>query len=129
MAGRIGLSALGAPIAVSVAILAGQLLLKSGMKRIGPIEFRPRAIFAAVPDLLRSPWIVGGLAISAAATLAWLIVLSRRDLSAVSPVMTGVYFVLLLLAARFLLGEVVTPARWFGAFLILVGVLLVGRSV
>src|SRR5512134_2239064 len=119
------LRSLLAPAAVSAAILAGQVLLKSGLRRLGPLSLQPRDLADTLNHLVRSPWIVGGLALSAAATLAWLVVLSRRDLSAVGPVMTGVYFVLLLLAARFVLGEAVTPARWLGALLVLAGVFLI----
>lgn len=114
--------------AVAAAILAGQVLLKAGLQRVGPLSFEPAALFRAIPRLLASPWILAGLAVSAGATLAWLVVLSKRELSAVSPVMTGFYFLLLLLAGRFGLGEGVSPARWLGALLVLAGVFLIGRS-
>ena len=115
-------------LAIAAAILAGQVLLKMGLQRLGPLSFAPDTLLRAIPRLAASPWILAGLAVSMAATFAWLIVLSRHDLSAVSPVMTGAYFLLLLLAGRLFLNEPVSLARWIGAALVLAGVVLIGRS-
>ena len=53
--------------------------------------------------------------------------LSWADLSFVLPA-TAVGYVLDVAAARFFLGEAVTPTRWIGSLIITIGVVLVSRS-
>jgi uncharacterized membrane protein len=53
--------------------------------------------------------------------------LSREDVSKVLPLTTLSYVVVGLLA-QFVLAEPVTPLRWTGIGLIVLGVLLVGRT-
>jgi multidrug transporter EmrE-like cation transporter len=57
-----------------------------------------------------------------------LVILSRVDLSYAVPLMTGIYFLLLLLTSTLVLRESVTPAHWLGTLLILAGIALTTRS-
>jgi multidrug transporter EmrE-like cation transporter len=57
-----------------------------------------------------------------------LVILSRVALSYAVPLMTGIYFLLLLLTSTLVLREAVTPTHWFGTLLIVVGIALTARS-
>ena len=53
-----------------------------------------------------------------------LILMSKGDVSFIWP-LTSLGFVLTTLAARFILGETVSPVRWLGVFLIMLGACLI----
>ena len=57
----------------------------------------------------------------------YLTLLSRAPVTQVLP-LTAVDYIVVALVARLLLAEVVTPTRWAGILLIVVGVFLVSRT-
>jgi len=57
----------------------------------------------------------------------WMRVLSKLDLSVAVPVGSTSY-VIVPLVAHFFLHEIVTPVRWLGIFLIILGIYFVSRS-
>jgi drug/metabolite transporter (DMT)-like permease len=67
------------------------------------------------------------LAVYAAATLAWVLVLRQAPLSRVYPFM-ALAFVLVPLASRFFLGETLAPQYWLGVAFLFVGLILISRS-
>jgi uncharacterized membrane protein len=81
-----------------------------------PLSF-VRAIF--------SPWVSLGICLLIAWMISRMLLLSWADLSYVLPV-TAFGYVLNALLGRLFLDENVTPARWAGTLLIMVGVVLVG---
>lgn len=120
-------SALMAIISVTLAT-AGQLLLKSGMEKVGFISGKElsRPMQLAV-NVLKTPQVVFGLAVFAASAAMWLVVLSRVPLSFAYP-FVGVTYVLTTLFAKFVLHESVPALRWAGLLLIIVGILAVGLT-
>ena len=80
-----------------------------------------------VAAALSNPWLVLGVALQATFFAMYLTLLSRADVSQVLP-MTALDYVVVALLARLLIDEVITPARWGGIVLIIVGVLLVSRT-
>lgn len=99
-------------------LVTGQLLWKVGMGQAqgaGPLW----------RHALLSPAIWAGLGFYGAATILWLFVLSRLPLSVAYPLQATAY-VLGMVAARLLLGEVVPPTSWMGGLLILLGAGLIG---
>lgn len=106
----------------------GQLILKTGMERIGYIGAtrlsRPVELLLQVA---RSPQIVMALSIFVVAAAVWLIVLSRAPLSFAYP-FAGLTYVLITLFARYALHEHVPGTRWVGVLLILLGIVMVGRT-
>jgi len=80
-----------------------------------------------VAAALSNPWLVLGVALQATFFAMYLTLLSRADVSQVLP-MTALDYVVVALLARLLLAEVITPARWGGIALIIVGVVLVSRT-
>ena len=116
-------------VLVSVAFgMVGQLALKTGMTQVGRIGSQNAQ--AAVDMALRvvtTPFVIIGLACYGLGAVAWLVVLSRLDLSFAYPFL-ALNFVLITVASRLVLGEAVPMLRWLGVVVICFGVVLVARS-
>lgn len=103
--------------------VVGQLLMKSGMNRVGTIDHW------GLPTLIRvfsCPYVLLGFASYGLSSLAYLMALSRLELSVAYP-MIGLGYVLVVLLSALLLRESVSAVRWLGVLLIVAGVWLVGR--
>ena len=108
----------------------GELCVARGMKAVGEVkDFRPSALLALIPRILRVPWMWAGIGLMATAFFSLLAVLSRENVSMVVPV-TALSYGAGALGGRLFLGEQVTPRRWAGVLLVCAGVALVivGRS-
>ncbi|MGQ9680979.1 MAG: EamA family transporter [Anaerolineae bacterium] len=101
----------------------GQFLMKSGMNRVGAIDHFG---LPALVRMLSNPFVLLGFASYAVSSIAYLLVLSKVNLSMAYP-MVGVGYVLVMLVSVVLLRETVSPLRWVGALLIVSGVFLMGR--
>jgi drug/metabolite transporter (DMT)-like permease len=118
--GRVGLFwGLLAPLGVVCVISAGQLLFKIAS---GLLDFRrpladPRGL--AVLSV--------ALVLYGAATLVWVAVLRHAPLSRIYPIM-ALSFVLTPLGGMLVLKEPITPGYWAGLALILVGLVVIGRT-
>jgi drug/metabolite transporter (DMT)-like permease len=115
-------------LALSATLIAtlGQLLLKSGMRQVGPVS---RAdLNNPLPLLLTvfsNPLILIAIPLYVAGFLTWLIVLSKLDLSYAYPFLAVTYVLVPLLSCLFL-GENVPMMRWIGIAVICIGLVLVG---
>ncbi len=94
---------------------AAQLLMKKGVHHL----FGP-----ASPEMLLF-WI--GLAIYLSNFFLWMYILSKVDLSVALPMASSSY-ILIPIAAIFFLHEFVSPLRWLGLVLIMLGIYFVSRS-
>jgi drug/metabolite transporter (DMT)-like permease len=116
-------------ILASVALGAvAQVLMKLGMTAAPMRE--ALATGAAVPvvlAVLTSPGVIGGLFLYGIATVLWLGVLSRMELSQAFP-FVGLSFVLAAVLGYFVFAEAVSATRVAGIALIVAGVVLVGRG-
>jgi len=116
---------------VAVAVVlggAGHVMLAKGMKPVGDLVEAPSSrLGGMVADVLRNPWVILGVALQALFFFMYLTLLSRTDVSLLLPV-TALDYVVVALLAQWVLGEVVTPARWAGIGLIVAGVALVSRT-
>lgn len=99
-------------------LVIGQLLFKLGLDRIGVLTF------SNMITVFLSPWIWAGLLLYVFATLLWFAALSRANLNAVYPLQSLSYLIGLA-ASVFVLHETVSPMRWIGTMVILLGVVLV----
>ena len=109
-------------VLASVALAGvGQLLLRHGM------QSAKQAGGSLVSHAVTSPHVVGGLAIFGLSAIVWLAALSRVPLSRAYP-FNALTYVGILIAAKFALHEDVSRTRWFGAALVVTGLLLVVRS-
>ncbi|MGA9347381.1 MAG: EamA family transporter [Anaerolineae bacterium] len=118
--------------AIALALLAtliatlGQLLLKSGMRQVGPISRVDLSHpFPLLVTVFSNPLILIAIPLYVAGFLTWLIVLSKLDLSYAYPFL-AVTYVLVPLLSWLLLGEHVPSMRWIGIAVICVGLVLVG---
>ena len=102
--------------------VSAQLVLRSGMAahaQVGGLDLALAAI--------RTPGVWIGLALYILATMSWLVVLSRIDLSVAYP-LGSMNYVLVTLMAATVLDEDVSTLRWLGTLSILLGILVVARG-
>ena len=102
----------------------GHVLLSKGMRTVGDLTEAPAGRVGA---MIFAAWLLLGVALQAAFFAMYLTLLSRAQVSQVLP-MTALDYVVVALLARLILAEAVTPARWAGIALIVVGVYLVSRT-
>lgn len=106
----------------------GVVLLSRGLKDIGEMErVSVGEVLRVVKAGASHPKLLLGVAFEAAFFGILLYLLSRADVSLVWP-LTSLGFVITALAARFYLHEHVSPMRWAGVVLIVVGAGLVSWS-
>jgi uncharacterized membrane protein len=114
-------------IVTGVVILSnvlGDSILRYGMKQVGSlVEKSPAAYIVA----LFNPWVALGVSLLVLWMLSHMALLSWADLSYVLPV-TSIGYALVALSGRIFLHEAVSLPRWAGIFLIVSGVVMVGRT-
>jgi drug/metabolite transporter (DMT)-like permease len=116
--------ALSAPVIGTV----GQLLLKQVMSNIGPLGTKSLGSLPGICLRLASdPLFLLAVILYFLGFAAWLIVLSKLDLSYAYPLLALSYCLVPLLA-RYLFGEQVSFMRWIGIGIICLGVGIVGFS-
>lgn len=114
-------------ISVTFAV-AGQLMLKSAMDRVGRIGRADLgALGGALGRAVKEPRLWVGLTLFGISALFWLVVLSRVRLSVAYPVV-GISYVLIVFFARIFLHEHVPGLRWFGVGVIALGIAIIGFS-
>lgn len=106
----------------------GQLCIKAAMLRIGPVAFEgPQEIITGIGNIMRQPLIWVALPLYGTGFLLWAVALSRLQLSFAYPLLASGYLINPL-AAMFFFNEIIPPMRWAGILVIMVGIVLVGRS-
>lgn len=101
----------------------GQLLLKSGMDRVG--ELNVGQVGTLISQVFTTWQLIFGLLVFGMSSIFWLITLSRVPLSTAYPIVSLSY-VLILSLSWLLLGERPGITVWLGALLIMGGVSLIG---
>ncbi len=113
---------------ISVAAMtAAQLLLKKGMLSTGQ---SPQNIGELVPFFLKAynnPYIISAVFVIILTSLAWVLAVSKAQLSFIYPFM-ALSYVLVALFSMIIFKEDVTILRWVGIIVICIGVYLVSRS-
>ena len=105
----------------------GELCVARAMKAVGEVkDFRPSALLALIPRVLRVPWMWAGVGLMATAFFSLLAVLSRENVSLVVPV-TALSYGAGALGGKFFLKEQVDHRRWIAAALVCVGVALLAK--
>ncbi|RMF91559.1 MAG: transporter [Methanobacteriota archaeon] len=109
-------------IFISVVLGAvGQIFLKTGMGELGAVNgvaemLQPSELIR----LFSNKFILLGFFNYGVASLLWLAVLSKVDVSKAYPFLSFGYVITALLATYYL-KETVTPYRWLGIFLMIIG--------
>lgn len=106
--------------------VAGQLALKSGVARAAAAVDSVSSV-STLLTAFRSPLVWLGLLLYGLGALAWILVLTRLDLSLAYPFL-ALNFVLIALVSRWILGESIPWLRWAGIGVICLGILLIARS-
>jgi drug/metabolite transporter (DMT)-like permease len=114
-------------LSVGLAALA-QLTLKHGMNQVtadrGGVAVLDGSSLRAMAT---NASVIGGLAIFGISAVVWLLVLSRASLSFAYP-FASLSYLLIVLAARFVLHEQIPPLRWVGVACIMTGIILVAQT-
>ena len=106
----------------------GVVLLSKGLKQIGELQsYTAVEIGRLIGRGATNPWILLGTALETAFFVMLLVLLKRNDVSLIWP-LTSLGFVLTALAAKFINHETVSPLRWAGVALIVIGAGLVAWS-
>jgi drug/metabolite transporter (DMT)-like permease len=107
---------------------SGDVLVSKGMKQVGEIAtVNPVELLRAGIRAAHNPFVVAGVLGLAVYFFSFSTVLSWADVSLVVPI-SALSFLLTTYVAQRALGEHVTPQRWCGTLLIVIGVILVARS-
>jgi multidrug transporter EmrE-like cation transporter len=113
-------------VALTVLLAAyGQFAVKWQVVRAGPLpeDFHARTQF--VVELLMNPWIISGLAAAFAASLCWMLAMTKLPLSEAYPY-TAAQFILVVVGGAWLFSEPLTTPRIVGVVLIGAGVIVSG---
>jgi multidrug transporter EmrE-like cation transporter len=121
------LPSLGLILLSVVSGVAGQLALKLGTTRAGAAAIEASGPASTLITAFRSPLVWLGLALYGVGALAWILVLTRMDLSLAYPFL-ALNFVLIAIVSRVFLGESIPALRWAGIAVICCGILLIARS-
>ena len=111
---------------ISMGIVA-QILLKTGMLQIGKFSVDISKLFMTFVGIFLNPFVLVGMFLYFAASLLWLIVLSRIDLSFAYPLLS-IGYIFIVLYSDIVLKEEVSLVRWAGVLTICLGVFLISRS-
>jgi drug/metabolite transporter (DMT)-like permease len=113
---------------ISVAAMtAAQLLLKKGMLSIGQ---SPQDLTHLIPFFLKAytnAYVISAVALVIVTALAWVLAVSKAQLSLLYPFMALSYLFVALFSLLFF-KEDVTAMRWLGIIVICIGVFLMSRS-
>jgi transporter family protein len=103
----------------------GDIAIARGVKTIGEPSFlRPMALLRFLGRVIRTGWLMMGVALMAASFFALLLLLSWNPVSFVIPA-SALSYVVGTLGAKYILREEVSGSRWAGVLLVCVGVALV----
>jgi ceramide glucosyltransferase len=102
----------------------GEILSAKGMRKVGDISFRLKALIDSLGRMIRSPYLFAGVACLAVAFFSFISLISYADLSFIAP-LTAVSYITNTLGARFLLKERISKERWIGTLLVAAGVTVI----
>lgn len=106
----------------------GDVSLTRGMKQVGEIStLNVWTLLRTGVRVFRSPQIILGVLLEIVAFIAFLIGLSRSDLSYILP-LTAASDIVATLAAKYILNETVTRTRWIGIAIVTLGVAFISIS-
>jgi multidrug transporter EmrE-like cation transporter len=104
-----------------------QIVLKQGMRVIGPFGFSVENIFPILVRAGMNPFILTGLACYVFSVLVWLMVLSRVEVSFAYPLLS-IGYVVTAFAGYLFFNENMGYIRWAGVLIICFGVYLITRT-
>jgi drug/metabolite transporter (DMT)-like permease len=107
----------------------GEIAITYGMKETGePERLRMRPVLSFLGRALRNVWFWVGIPQLALSFYTLLLLLSWEPISLVVPASALNPYVFGTLAAKYILGEQISPRRWAGVLLVCAGVALVATG-
>lgn len=100
--------------------VVGQLLLKSGMLVLGPLDFSFKNVLFLIVNIFKSIHILIGLFLYGFSLILWLFALSKLKLSLAYPA-TSLMYVFIILASWLIFKETINFYQILGIIIILVG--------
>lgn len=79
-----------------------------------------------IMHLLLNPWVLSAIAATFVAGVAWMLALSKFELSYAYPY-TGLIYILVMGAAALLFGDVITPGRVIGTLVTVAGLIIISK--
>jgi drug/metabolite transporter (DMT)-like permease len=116
------LAALGAILLAST----GHLVIKLGLIAAGHAPSSDIGVSRIIETLFQ-PAVIGGLAIYGVGTLLWISAVARRNISFLYP-LTALNYVIVSVGGKLWFGETISPARWTGIGIVVLGVALLQLS-
>jgi drug/metabolite transporter (DMT)-like permease len=102
--------------------VVGQFSLKAGAKILGPIG--AANLVEKITSMATQPLIIAGLALYAVSSIGFIVVLSRANISIVSPLLS-ISYLFTVLGGKIVFNEPLPPLRLVGVGLIMTGVIFV----
>jgi drug/metabolite transporter (DMT)-like permease len=106
---------------------SAQVLMRTGMLQVGTIDMNPGALWRALPGMARNGFLWLSLICYGISIIAWMVVLSRVEVSFAYPFLS-IGYIASAAIGYFFLGESVTQLRIAGIAVICIGVFLIARS-
>lgn len=105
--------------------VVGQFSLKAGAKILGPIG--AANLVEKIAAMATQPLIIAGLSLYAISSIGFIVVLSRANISIVSPLLS-ISYLFTVLGGKIVFNEPLPPLRLVGVGLIMTGVIFVLRG-
>jgi drug/metabolite transporter (DMT)-like permease len=105
--------------------VVGQFSLKAGAKILGPIG--AANLVEKITAMATQPLIIAGLSLYAISSIGFIVVLSRANISIVSPLLS-ISYLFTVLGGKIVFNEPLPPLRLVGVGLIMTGVIFVLRG-
>ena len=106
----------------------GQIVLKTGMSNVYVLQaMQSKSAMQAFIAIATNLYVIGGLTLYFASAAVWLLVLARVDVSFAYP-FVGLGFVVTMLLAFFINGEVLSTTKIVGTLCIAIGVAIVAQG-
>ena len=122
------LRVLVAMIVATGSAAVGQILVRRGMQQVGSLEnYAPLALIGYFWTAACNPYVIGGTILNTVFYVLFLAALSWTEVTVALP-MTAIEYVFAAFLAVMILKEVVSPLRWAGVALVIVGVILISRG-
>jgi|GEM_PF-4098629 len=104
----------------------GQIMLRTGMKRVGPVQLGE--ILPTLLGPLFDPYIVGGLFVSFCSVMGYLFFLSRNQINLVFLLFIGITYVMVVGWATIFMNEELRLTQLLGIAFILVGLIILNAD-
>jgi len=108
-------------------ITSGQVLWKIGLHQIGGLYLPEKGILDNIFRIILNGWIFSGFVVYAVATVFFMWLLSKYEISLVIPI-SSVSFIFSLIAGTLIFHEQIHALRFIGVILIMLGVFFVIKN-